>query len=67
MQFKFETGVVYLAMEKFVNEYRDDCTAVGFMDYDHIFGIYETLTRAAVKPSSVALDQTEFALLGDFL
>lgn len=67
MQFKFETGAVYMAMEKFIAEYKDDYTPVGFMDYDHIFGIYETLTRATVKPSSVMLDASEFALLEEFL
>ena len=67
MLFKFETGAVYMAMEKFIAEYKDDYTPIGFMDYDHIFGIYETLTRAAVKPSSVFLDVSEFALLEEFL
>ena len=66
MQFKFETGAVYMAMETFIAEYKDDYTPVGFMDYDHIFSIYETLTRATVKPSSVMLDASEFALLEEF-
>jgi fructose/tagatose bisphosphate aldolase len=66
MLFKFETGAVYMAMEKFIAEYKDNYTPVGFMDYDHIFGIYETLTRTAVKPSSVMLDESEFALLEEF-
>ena len=56
-----------MAMEKFIAEYKNDYTPVGFMDFDHIFGIYETLTRAAVKPSSVFLDVSEFALLEEFL
>lgn len=67
MLFKFETGVVYMAMEKFISEYKNDYTPVGFMDFDHIFSIYETLTRATVKPSSVMLDASEFAILEEFL
>jgi hypothetical protein len=67
MKFKFETGAVYMAMEKFIAEYKDDCTPIGYMEYDHIFAIYETLTRSPVKPASVLLDDREFSLLEYFL
>lgn len=67
MKFKFETGAVYMAMEKFIAEYKNDHTPVGYADYDHVFSIYETLTRSAVKPSSVFLDESEFALLEEWL
>ena len=67
MLFKFETGAVYLAMERFIEEFKDKIELVGFADYDHVFSQYETLTRAVIKPEFILLDHSEFVLLEEYL
>lgn len=67
MQFKFETAGVYMAMERFIDEYKDNVDAVGWADYDHIFSIYETLTRTVIKPEFVLLDHSELNLLEEWM
>ena len=67
MLFKFETGAVYLAMERFIDEFKDRVEVVGFSDYDHVFSHYETLTRSIVKPEYILLDHSECVLLEEYL
>lgn len=67
MQFTFQTYHVVDAMAKYIEEYKDTIDVVGLADFMHIHNNYETLVRSVVKPSTVLLDESEFASLGDFL
>lgn len=67
MQFKFETANVYMAMEGFIDAMKDNIELVGHADFDHIFSIYETLTRSVIKPQYILLDHSEFVLLEGYL
>lgn len=67
MMFKFATGAVYLATERFIEEFKDKVDLVGYADFDHVYTIYETLTRSIVKPEYILLDHSEFVLLEEHL
>ena len=67
MMFKFATGAVYLAAERFIEEFKDKVELVGYADFDHVYTIYETLTRSVVKPEYILLDHSEFVLLEEYL
>lgn len=69
MMFSYQCYAVVSAIEKYLEEYKNNVDVVGYKDYDHFFGIYETLTRmkSGVRPTTVYLDVSELNALEEYL
>lgn len=69
MLFSYQYYAVVSALEKYLEEYKNNVDVVGYKDYDYFFGTYETLTRmkSGVRPTTVYLDVSELNALEEFL